>query len=555
MRAWKNTLIGLAAVLTLAAWSPEARATAACGDLNNNGSVTSGDALLLLQVASGSNPGTSLCGGSGALQCGDMNKDGGITIGDVVILLNHVVGNPTLFYCTGTGNDVAPGTTLSGNINQNQRWVAGTPNCCACDASNTIFVNGTTFVQPGVTITVKPGTCIKERKGASTPSVLVFQPGAKINAAGTVTCPIVFTSDQPPGSRGIGDHGGLVLNGNAPVNCPGGTCQAEGLNNVPFGGNNPNDSSGLLRFVRVEFSGIEISPDNELNLLTQNGIGRGTTIDHVQANVGFDDCMEWFGGTVNEKFLVASGCGDDMFDWQLATTGAYQYGLGVHRQTFLQAGNGNNGFEGDNNENGFDLLPRSDPKYCNFTLIGTKGQAGASGGSGVLLRRGTAGKIANSLMMNFFTSGIAFRDDATAQQACIDHTTLKTTNPYLVVENSIFYNNGPAGDAQITSALTSPPCTANEWYDLLVAQRGVVPARGAGNVGPNPLIGATYPTDPASGQFVPPANSPLATTPAADCHQLDDSLDTTNYLGAFQPNGANWLFPAAGSCWISFAQN
>jgi len=554
MRTWPRTFIGLAVTLAVAAWSPEARG-AACGDLNNNGSVNSGDAVLLLQVASGTNSGTTLCGGMGAVQCGDMNRDGGITIGDVVILLNHAVGNPTLFFCSGTGNDIAVGTTFSGHISQNQRWGAVGQTCCGCDASNTYFVDGTTFVDPSVTITVRPGTCIKERKNAATPSVLVFQPGAQINAAGQATCPIVFTSDQAAGSRNISDHGGLVLNGNAPVNCPGGTCQAEGLSNVPFGGTNPNDSSGLLRFVRIEFSGIELSTDNELNILTQNGIGRATTIDHVQTNVGFDDCIEWFGGTVNEKFLVASGCGDDMFDWQLATVGSYQYGLGVDRQTFLQAGNGNNGFEGDNNENGFDFLPRSNPKFCNFTVIGTKGQPGATGGSGALLRRGTAGKIANTVMMNFNSGGIALRDDATAAQACVDHTTLKTAEPSLVIENSILFNNGAAGDAQITSALTSPNCTANEWYDMLVGQRGVFPARGAGSIGPDPQIDTTYPTDPASGQFVPPAGGTLATTPAADCHQLDTFLDTTSYLGAFQPGGSNWLFPTPGSCWINFAQN
>ena len=110
----RTTMIGLAVALAVAAWSPEARATAACGDLNNNGSVNSGDAVLLLQVASGTNPGTTLCGGSGALQCGDMNQDGGITIADVVILLNHAVGNPTLFYCTGQGNVIPAGSTISG---------------------------------------------------------------------------------------------------------------------------------------------------------------------------------------------------------------------------------------------------------------------------------------------------------------------------------------------------------------------------------------------------------------------------------------------------------
>jgi hypothetical protein len=324
---------------------------------------------------------------------------------------------------------------------------------------------------------------------------------------------------------------------------------------VPFGGTNPNDSSGLLRFVRVEFSGIELSTDNELNILTQNGLGRGTTIDHVQGNVGFDDCLEWFGGTVNEKFMVGSGCGDDIFDWQLGTVGSFQYGLGIQRQTFLQAGNGNNGFEADNNENGFDLLPRSNPKFCNFTMIGTRGQPGATGGFGALLRRGTAGKIKNSVLMNFNSGGMALRDDPTAAQACVNSTTLKTTEPFLSVEDTILFNNGAAGDTQITDALASPTCTGAQWYDMLHTSRGVDPARGAGNVGPDPGISSTYPTDPASGQFIPTAGSPLATHAAADCHAVDPFLDTTNYLGGFAPNGTNWLFPTPGSCWISFAQN
>src|ERR1043166_7744728 len=150
MRTWRRTLIGLAAAVTVAAWSPDARA-AACGDINNNGSVNSGDAVLLLQVASGTNSGTTLCGGSGVLQCGDMNNDGGITIGDVGILLNHAVGNPTLFFCSGAGPQVAPGTTLSGNITSNRILGQQGQTCCGCDASNTYFVDGTTFVNAGVT--------------------------------------------------------------------------------------------------------------------------------------------------------------------------------------------------------------------------------------------------------------------------------------------------------------------------------------------------------------------------------------------------------------------
>src|SRR5262249_16902286 len=161
-----------------------------------------------------------------------------------VLLLSKAVGNAVPFFCTGTGPTIPPGTTINSNVVTNQIWGNDGQTCCDCDASNTYFVDGTIFVNPGVTLTVKPGTCIKETKQpgpGDPPSVLVVQPGAQIPADGQPDCRILFTSDQPAGSRQKGDHGGLVLNGNAPVNCPGGTCQAEGLSNVPFGGSKPND--------------------------------------------------------------------------------------------------------------------------------------------------------------------------------------------------------------------------------------------------------------------------------------------------------------------------
>jgi hypothetical protein len=346
----------------------------------------------------------------------------------------------------------------------------------------------------------------------------------------------------------------VVLNGAAPVNCPGGECLAEGLVGVPFGGNNPDDSSGVLRYARIEFSGIELSPDNELNIFTQNGIGRGTTIDHIQANVGFDDCIEWFGGTVKEHHLVASGCGDDMFDWQLATTVSVQYGLGIDRQTFLQAGNGNNGYEGDNNENGFDLLPRSNPNFCNMTLIGTKAQPSASGGSGALLRRGTAGKIMNTIFENFFTRAVTVNDNATTQQACTGASTLKTTEPFLLLDGIIAFNNGSTGNETIGGSGASPCTPANWWSALVTAGKSIRPTA-PNTAGPDPGIDPTYPTS-VTGQFIPPGGSPAATG-AANCQAFDPGFfEANSYIGAFKPGGTsadNWLITPGG--WINFQQN
>src|SRR5262249_29176242 len=147
-------------------------------------------------------------------------------------------------------------------------------------------------------------------------------------APGTPANPIVFTSDQPPGSRVVGDWGGIVLNGNAPANCPVGACLAEGLTGVEFGGNDPNDSSGVLEYARIEFGGIELVTESlEMGNLTLNGVGRGTILDHIQANVSFEDGIVLFGGTVNMKYVVVTSIGDDDFDWQLGYTGHVQFGL------------------------------------------------------------------------------------------------------------------------------------------------------------------------------------------------------------------------------------
>jgi hypothetical protein len=153
---------------------------------------------------------------------------------------------------------------------------------------------------------------------------LIVERGGRLNAIGTREQPIVMTSDQPVGSRGRGDWGGLIINGRAPVNLAGGLGTGEGDTGV-YGGTDENDNSGTLRYVRVEFSGIEFSPDNELNGIAFQGVGRGTTVDYAQAHMSRDDAMEWFGGTVDVKHLVLSNAADDGFDWTFGYRGRAQF--------------------------------------------------------------------------------------------------------------------------------------------------------------------------------------------------------------------------------------
>jgi hypothetical protein len=560
---WKRMLFGAAALAFVAGASPVAAAT--CGDLNNSfpnpnnpdpipDGLSVADAQLLLQVVTGTHPSPgTLCGGLGAAQCGDLNASGGNpTIADLVILLNLIAGNPTLFPpCTGVQSTLACGGTLSGTITSNVR----VQKCGGCQSSCSAFIDGTTFVQGGVTLSFDAGAtvCGRQVSGDGTPSVLVFLRDSKINAPGTPCMPIVFTSDAAENAKAPGQWGGIVFNGRAPVNCPGGECLAEGLSSVAFGGGNANDSSGLMRFVRSEFGGFVLSPDNETNAITFNGVGRGSSFNNLQAHYGTDDGLEWFGGTLRSQFLVATGNQDDQLDWQLGYTGANQFGLIHVNAATLPAGGGLVGYEADNNENGLENTPRSNPVFCNVTAIGTKAQGDATAGRvGALLRRGTAGTLANQIIMDFPGGGVQLPDASTAAQAC--------TSGALRIQSSLFFNNGPTGVEHATGS-GGPACTADVWYDSILSGLGVLPNANPG-AGPNPgIVTGAFPTSVPVTDYIPTNTTDTA---APDCQALQpDFFTSAAYQGAFLPGGtsaANWLIscpaPGAGECnWVEFDGN
>jgi hypothetical protein len=545
----RGTLAAIGAALLLGATA--GMAGAACGDLNGNSNIDPGDAVILSQELGGA---TTVCDSVPA-DC-DLDGNGSIGVGDIVFMLNLLAGVETLTApCVGLGPTLACGTNLSGNITSN-RQLAGTPAGC------THFVDGTVKVQAGVTLTVLPGATVKGKITSTngSDSVLIITRDAKLNAPGTAANPIVFTSDAAAGSRAAGDWGGVVLLGRAPVNVPGGVGSSEGLppGEALFGGNEPNDSSGLIRFTRIEFSGIEFSTDNELNVLTQNGVGRGTTIDHIQANVGFDDCIEWFGGTVNAKFLVSSACRDDLFDWQLGYTGAVQFGLGIQSAT-ISTGSGRHGFEADNNENGNNFLPRSNPDFCNMTIIGSKGQGDTTAGrSGANLRRGTAGVISNSIIMDWSGSCFQLDNDSTAAVACDAGPALDPGPVNLTIFDTVCYNNGDAANAPTAlspdhaAGSAATPCTPSQWYSLLAGSNGLLPASETA-LGPNPgITTSSYPTA-VDNRWFPTNAAPFNSAP--DCEDVNpDFFDSADYIGAFDPTnnpGGNWL----SSPWINFALN
>jgi hypothetical protein len=292
-----------------------------------------------------------------------------------------------------------PVVVVTGSITGTESWVN----------TNYYVLRGAVFVDDGATLNIAAGTRIIGESGSV--GTLIVRQGGRLNAMGTAQAPIVFTSDQPIGQRGRGDWGGLIINGRAPVNLEGGQGEGEGDTGV-YGGTNANDNSGVLRYVRVEFSGIEFSPDNELNGIAFQGVGRGTTVDHVQAHMSRDDAMEWFGGTADGKYLVMSNAADDSVDWTFGWSGRLQFVAVTQR-----GDDADNGIEADNSEFNNNALPRANPQLYNVTLCGDPDtNEGGESPRAANIRRGTAFTIRNFLVTGFKTVGFQISDANTSAQ-------------------------------------------------------------------------------------------------------------------------------------------
>ena len=291
-----------------------------------------------------------------------------------------------------------PVIVVTNEITGTETWIA----------SNYYVLRGAVFVRNAATLNIQPGTTIIGEAGSV--GTLIVQRGGRLNAIGTREQPIVFTSDQREGARGRGDWGGIIINGRAPVNIPGGEGVGEADTGV-YGGNDPNDNSGTIRYVRVEFAGVEFSPDNELNGIAFQGVGRGTTVDHVQIHMNRDDGLEWFGGTVDIKYAVVSNAADDSFDWTQGWTGRAQF-IAIHQKS----DDGDWGIEADNNEANHNFLPRAHPQIYNMTICGDPDTAeGGESFRAVLFRRGTAVTFRNFLV-RARTLGLQLTDAATLDQ-------------------------------------------------------------------------------------------------------------------------------------------
>jgi len=414
------------------------------------------------------------------------------------------------------------GGGISGNITANATWKNGTR------------ISGATFIQPGVTVTVNAGSTIYADNGSS----LFVLPGAKLNAIGTATQPVVFTSSNASGKRARADWGGLVIIGKATSNLAA-VKQTEGSTPQNYGnGTNDADSSGTLKYVRIEFAGNKVGTANELNCLSSYTVGSGTTYDHIQCHMSADDSYEFFGGAVNGKYMLSTGADDDDFDFDEGYHGKMQYILGYKYEITTSEldprgfeHNGACGSTGCVAPNAFGGYPNySTVKVGNFTLIGSTTAAGnAANGSnandGMRLRFGMTGTYSHGLVFGFGGTGKSI------------NCTAAETTPFVSAgaSASLF-------DIQYTNGTATAPngCT----FDATVAALGAATSLAT-------IITATPNINLEATSLVHANLTSAGVTDVAGATRMNDPFFTSDTgLGAVTATSGNWL-----SGWTYYKQN
>ncbi|MCA6064652.1 hypothetical protein [Thalassolituus marinus] len=268
----------------------------------------------------------------------------------------------------------------------------------------------------GVTLTVEEGTHVR----ALNDGVLLVTRGSKLEAVGTPAAPITFSSYQDDNLDGEGEWGGVIIQGFAPQYGVGGTgacfvgntdevcnVQGEGGTGVGFyGGNEPADNSGTLKYVRIAEGGKVAGPNNEINGLTLQGVGHGTTIDYVQVHANLDDGIEWFGGTVNVTHAVLTSNDDDDIDFDTGYKGNIQFAI-VRKNPTKTAPSGSNDPRGiEANSSDAEFVRETEGALANITIVGSEvNKAENSKGDGLQpgmrLRGALTARLYNSLVLNF----------------------------------------------------------------------------------------------------------------------------------------------------------
>jgi hypothetical protein len=346
---------------------------------------------------------------------------------------------------------------------------------------NSYILKGLVYMVGNHTMTIEPGTVIKGSFSGADVAALIITRGSKLIASGTPVEPIIFTSASP--NPQSGDWGGIVICGKAGYNLSyngtAGLFQVEGgidnANGDGLAGSGDavaptvvdNDNSGTLQYIRIEFAGYAFQPDKEINSLTMACVGSGTTIDHIEVVYAKDDAYEWFGGSVNCKFLIAYKTQDDDFDTDNGYSGKVQFGLAIRDSVIADISN-SEAFESDGNASGTTATPKTTAIFSNMTVIGPKATLNNSGSSlfrgATHIRRNTAISIFNTIIMGWPRGIEIDATTGTSTALNIEDSSLRLRNITIAGTALNTRFSGTAG-ATITNDATFATWFSNPYYN------------------------------------------------------------------------------------------
>lgn len=383
-------------------------------------------------------------------------------------------------------------------------------------------------------LTIQPGVIIYANTAQADNDYLVVNRGSTINAEGTATQPIIFTARQnltgevTEDSQGL--WGGVILAGRAPIsNCnlagvAGGAvnCEnvVEGTGNALYGGATAGDSSGVMRYVQIRYSGTVISPNNELQGLTTAGVGSGTRLEYIQIHNSSDDGIEIFGGTHNARYFVVTGADDDSLDSDVGWKGFIQFVIAAQKPSSTTGDNYMMEIDSNNNE---DATPRQFGRIANFTFIHTSTATNAA----IRLRGGADFAFVNGIIVT--------------PQACLNvvagttdnggKSTIRPANPAIdengpPVFNSVYFACGTALSAE----------TAANGVTVTNAEQAALVAAGTNNVANGTAANAlTMGYLPGTGATGVTAFNAASLNPAGTSFMV-----STNYIGAISGPNDTW---------------
>jgi hypothetical protein len=439
--------------------------------------------------------------------------------------------------------------------NQISGYLSGTHNWYR---TNIYFLNGMVFVRSNGVLNIEAGTVIKGHNlpggsGGTNIGALVICRGAKIFAEGTAQNPIIFTADDDDtsfpddkdiwGPNARGSWGGVVVLGrtfiNSAISTAGNAANPkyevyEGLEDIivggeallRFGGTDDNDNSGVLRYVSIRHGGAALFQNRELNGLSLGAVGRGTTVEFIETYCIADDGFEFFGGTVNTRYLVSAFNDDDAFDTDMGYRGTNQFWFAIQAPDKR-----NYGMELNNQVNELQqatsLAPAADFKVYNMTLIGSGvSNTVVNGGANaaMALRPWVGPKIYNAIFTDFNERGV-FLD---TQQGII--ATQAVTAALAQLHNTLWWDfttgSGNATVDNTAANLGRNTVATNYWTDTSLSNQIA-----------NPMLIGISRTN--VGRFLDPRPAPGSPALAnAAATPNNGFLVPTTYRGAF--GAVNW---------------